>query len=209
MVSGSIISFGVLLLSTQNLIAQDVLCKKGRQDFDITLNSGDKFAFDTKIFYKAKQICVANYKLGACSGASVSCSTFDLNSNKECHWGDVFYITDFYKDKRYCLTTGPDDYRPDGDFKIEFISNYRYAGEGLKCSVACRDGRDVKKTKKERSGTKIRKRNKKRKTGKKSGKKLGKKSGKKLGKKSGKKLGKKSGKKFGKKSGKKNKSASR
>ena len=43
---------------------------------------------------------VVLFQLGACSGASVSCSTFDLNSNKECHWGDVFYITDFYKDKR-------------------------------------------------------------------------------------------------------------
>jgi len=144
MFSGFVVGLGVLLLTCQDSLAEDVECKKGETYKEVVLNAGDEFTYNTKNNrrnkYRKNQNCLASYELGeSCSGASVTCTTFALRGNRRCTSGDIMEIFSETTDESFCRKNGPVDYQPEGSFYIFFTSDQRRSDEGFKCSVRCLD----------------------------------------------------------------------
>merc|ERR1711962_374891 len=139
---GQLVFFAVaLVLPSLQVAAQDVECKKGKQDFEVSFNSGDSSRFYTAgKKYKKNMKCTANYKMGDCTEASITCSKFNLNNRrKSCRKGDKLVITDSWGAFDFCQQDGPMEFPVYGDFTMFFKSDRKKQGPGLDCDVTCVD----------------------------------------------------------------------
>ncbi|XP_023336016.1 uncharacterized protein LOC111707193 [Eurytemora carolleeae] len=135
------IALGLCFLVTALLCIQadtDVLCKSGTKDYTVDLPSNTTYKFGTAYRrYKARQRCTATYTLTTCEQASISCSSFSTIGFRGCTRGDYLLIKDSMGNKRFCNTNKPIEYKPTGDFSIQFVSDAKRASTGLKCTVTC------------------------------------------------------------------------
>jgi len=132
--------FALLALFVSGSLAEDVQCSAGKQTADIVLNTGDVFKFDTAgKKYKKNMNCTANYKLGSCPSAVVTCARVNTVGNKKCSKGDRLLITDDTKTYRFCRKKKPTDLALTGDFKMQFLSDRKKQRYGIRCEVSCSD----------------------------------------------------------------------